>query len=86
MTAYLIDPNATLDYVMDWSEWLEVGETISTYTVVALNGTIDSHTELNGAVTYWLTAAQHPARVTCHIETSQGRVDDRTDIFTVRQR
>lgn len=87
MTAYLIDPDARLDFDMDWSIWLETGETISSFDVVAVNGTIDgTPTESAGVVKYWLKDAHHPARVTCHIVTSAGREDDRSDTFTVKQR
>lgn len=89
---FIKDPSAVLDYKFDWkaltngsgtSDWLAVGETISTKTVTASSGiTADSSTitDTNTSVTVWLSGGTHGVdyAVTCRIVTSAGRIDERT--------
>ena len=93
-------PGASLDYVWDWralthgvpgavADWLAAGETIVSASVTVPAGlTLDSYTELDGAVTAWisggLSSAGYP--VTCRITTSAGRVDERNIYLTVAER
>jgi hypothetical protein len=91
MARYLQDPDATLDYSIDWSDWLADAETISSFTVVASTGvtvTTPTPSQSAGIVTVWLTAgvAGSTATVTCHIVTSAGRTDDREFQVLVRNR
>ena len=79
------DPDATLDFSFDWSDWLESSETISSYTVTVDSGiTKDSDSQASGIVTVWLkggTAGQSYS-VACKITTSDSRIDERTiEIF-----
>lgn len=100
MHSFLKDPQAVLDYKFDWkaltngsgeSDWLAAAETISVRTVTVPTGLTkdsDSITDTATSVTVWLsggTAGQEYA-VTCHIETSAGRKDDRTVTIRVQQR
>ena len=81
MADCLLDPNAVLDYKVDWSGWLQPGETVTSYTVTATDGvTVVSTAEADGVVTIWLSGGTLNAtvRVTCHVVTSAGRVDDRS--------
>jgi len=83
------DPDAVLDYVFDWSDWLETGETISSHTVTALTGiTKDSDAESSGLVTVWLSAgtAGKEYTVACEIVTSSLRTDERTIRIMVKER
>jgi hypothetical protein len=88
MQEFLKDPDATLDYSIDWSLYLVV-DTISavTWTVpTGITKVSDSHTTT--VATAWLSGgtagADYP--VTCRVTTVGGRVDDRTILIRVRQR
>jgi len=79
------DVEAVLDYKWDWSDWLEVGETIVTDEVVELSAglTIDSHTHDDSTVTVWLSGGGEDLvfLVTCTITTSMSRTDERSMII-----
>lgn len=80
------DPNATLDYGWDWSQWLtEVEDTISdSVWIVPAGLTLESDSHTTTHTTVWLsggTAGQSYA-ITNRITTSGGRTDDRS--FTLR--
>jgi hypothetical protein len=88
MQEFLKDPDATLDYSIDWSVYLGA-DTISavTWTVPTGNTKVsDSHTTT--VATVWLLggAAGVDYPVTCRITTVGGRIDDRTILIRVRQR
>lgn len=81
------DPDAVLDYKMDWSAPLaESEDTIASSQWIADTGiTIDSQGNDSTTATVWLsggTAGQEYA-VTNRITTSAGRVDDRTILLIV---
>ena len=82
------DPDAVLDYQVDWSTWL-AGDTIQSHTVTAPDGlTVDSHSATSTAVTMWLSGGDAGVTypVVCHIVTAAGREDDRTLLITIRER
>jgi hypothetical protein len=82
------DPNAVLDYQIDWSAWLPAGDTISTSTWTAEGLTVDSSTHTATTATVWLSggAAGESAVVTNRIVTTAGRQDDRTLYIFVHER
>ena len=84
------DPDAVLDYAFDWTtNWLESGETISSYTVTVTTGiTKDSDSQSGGVVTVWISGgtAGNNYNATCHIVTSKSREDDRTMTIVVNDR
>lgn len=84
------DPNAILDYVFDWSDWLDENETIDSHQILVERGSIaiDSHTQDAGKVTVWLSGGHigETAHVTCRIVTSAGRVDDTTLKLSINQK
>jgi len=89
MEIFLKDPDAVLDYAMDWSDWLADSETISSYTVTVDDGlTKDSDSESDGIVTIWLSGGMVNTtyNVVVHIVTSSSRTDDRTFRVIVIQR
>lgn len=89
MTAFLKDGSAVLDYVVDWSAWLDDAETLTAATVTAATGiTVDSSSHDDTTVTFWLSGGTdgQDYTVTCHVTTSAGRQDDRTVRIRVRQR
>lgn len=89
MTQYLKDPDAILDYVFDWSPYLEAGETITDKTVTVDAGlTLDSHSVDDSSVTVWLSGGtvRTTYKVACLITTSAGRTDERTMTIKVVNR
>jgi hypothetical protein len=74
------DPNAVLDYKIDWTTWL-AGDTISSSTWIVPSG-ITKTTESNTTTTttIWLSGgtADTEYEVVNRIVTAGGRTDDRT--------
>lgn len=88
MTSYVKDPDAVLDYQVDWSAWLD-GDTITTSEWIVPDGIVkdsDSHTDT--AATIWLSGGTLNTTylVTNRITTAAGRTDDRTIRITIRDR
>lgn len=80
------DPDAVLDYVWDWSAWLD-DDVIDDFEVLPADGiTVQSSSATDTAVTVWLADGELNATyaVTCRIFTLGGRTDDRTSRFRVR--
>lgn len=78
------DPDAVLDYSVDWSRWL-AGDEISTSEWAAPEGlakVTDTHTST--MTTVWLSGGSvgQPHTITNRITTTGGRTEDRS--FTVR--
>lgn len=89
MNVFSKDPDAFLDYLFDWTAWLDTDETIISHDVEVPAGiTLDNATRTTAKVTAWLrdgtVGVTYP--VTCHIVTNQGREDDRTIRVAVRER
>jgi hypothetical protein len=86
-SSFMKDPDAKLDYKIDWSDWLD-GDTISASTWTVPAGlTKVSDTFSNTTATIWLsggTAGLH-YEVTNRITTGAGRIDDRTLSFRIRE-
>ena len=82
------DPDAVLDYQMDWSTWLDT-DTISTSTWDVPTGlTEDSETETTTTTTVWISGgtAGTTYTVTNEIVTAAGRTDSRSILIKVVQR
>ena len=83
------DPDAVLDYGLDWSNWLASGETISSSSWVVETGlTKDSSSNTTTTTTVWLSGgiAGRTYRITNSIVTSTGREDDRSILIKVIER
>jgi hypothetical protein len=83
------DPDAVVDFAIDWSDWLPTGDTISTSTWDVPAGlTEDSETESTTLTTVWLSGgtAGQDYNITNQIVTAGGRTDDRTITIKVRER
>lgn len=82
------DPDSTLDYKIDWEDWLN-GDTISTSSWTAQTGlTVESDTRTTMSATVVVsggTAGQNYT-VTNEITTSGGLTDQRSIKLFVRQR
>ena len=87
---YSKSPYAVLDYTIDWEDWLESGETISTATWSIPSGLTDEENESNTttSATVWVSGGVLGTRyaVRGHIVTSEGREDSRTIYITVEAR
>lgn len=89
------DPDATLDYKFDWSNWLDSdnNEVIDSFTIDADSGiTVDSSsaTDSNTSVTVWLSGgtASVTYAVRCEVTTDSApaRTDERTIHVRVAER
>ena len=89
MMTFIKDPDAVLDYSIEWSKWL-AGDQIQTSdwsvsdpAVVAAN---DSNTATR--TTVWISGgtAGQSYTVSNHITTSGGRTDDRSFVIQVQDR
>lgn len=83
------DPSAVLDYAVDWSSWLEAGESISSHVITAESGiTKDSDSESGGVVTIWLSGgtAETSYVVACKITTDKGRTEERSIRIRCKER
>lgn len=88
-TTWQKDPEAVLDWDFDWSDWLESGETISSYVVTVPTGiTLAADGRVGAVITAWLSGGTvgSPYRVECKITTSDGRTDERSLTIRVQER
>jgi hypothetical protein len=79
------DPDAVLDWIFDWNDWLAESETISSSSFIVDPGiTVDSNSNTTKTAKVWLSGGTEGQvyRVTCRITSSEGRTDDRS--FTLR--
>lgn len=89
MSAFLHDPEAVLDYTVDWTAWLAEGETIATATATVTDGiTLDASTSDDTTTTAWISGGTsgNLERVTFHVITTDDRQDDRTITLRVTDR
>jgi len=80
------DPAAVLDYKMDWSSWLDDGDTIISHTVTSPDGlSVDKSSIDDVSVIFWLSGGtdrrEYPVSV--QVGTAHGRVDVRSMIVLV---
>lgn len=83
------DPNSVLDYKVDWSAWLQSGETISSHEVVKVGSiTVDSSTNDDTSVTVWISGGSvgEYTTVTTRITTNEGRTEDKTFRLNIKER
>lgn len=85
---FLKDPDAVLDYMVDWSDWLD-SDTISTSTWTVTTGiTEDSDTKSDTTTTIWLSGGTVGTEyeLVNRIVTAGGREDDRTIMIKVQEK
>ena len=85
---YIKDPNAVLDYTLNWFEYLD-GDTISTSTWTVPAGiTKNSESNTTTAATVWLSSGTDGTDYDVYnrIVTAAGRTDDRTIRIRVSER
>lgn len=93
VAAYLQDPDARLDYTVDWSHWLLPGDTIvdstwdSSDTAMVLSDDSFSDTTTTVWVTFTVDAEEGDSfSATNHITTDAGRQQDQTLYIKVETR
>jgi hypothetical protein len=80
-------PSAVLDYIWDWSEWLQTSETLDTVTVTVPAGiTEDYEANTNSLVVIWLSGGTDGSdyELLCHVVTNQAREENSTMTIKVR--
>ncbi len=83
------DPDAVLDYYIDWSEWLDETDSVASSTWTVPDGiSADTNAYTATRTEIWLSGgtAGEWYHLTNHITTTDGREDDRTIIIVCRQR
>ena len=81
VNVYVHDPDAILDYYLDWSDWLAGSGTLETSTWEAIGSVTLAQDSIMGSLTgVWVVATDDEglADLTNHIVDSEGREDDRT--------
>lgn len=87
--SYIHDPQASLRYGQDWTDWLAVGETITAATATAPTGiTISAVSAASPFVYFTATGGTDGTDydVVVHVTSSTGEQDDRTTRLKCRQR
>jgi hypothetical protein len=90
VATYIKDPDATLDYEIDWTDWLN-GDTISSMSYTADSGiTVETAmcTETTTSSFLWVSGGTvgESYEVVCRVTTAAGRIDDRTLKFKIKQK
>ena len=82
------DPDANLDYEVDWTTWLDSGDSISSHDVDAGGLTLGTNTNDGNAVTFWVSGGTVSTSYTVRVRvtTVQGRIDDRSVVFVVGEK
>lgn len=83
------DPDAVLDYKIDWSDWMSTGDAIDTSTWTVPAGIAkDSDLSTDDTTTIWLSGGTTGETYSLinHIVTDDGREDDRTVKITVKEK
>lgn len=88
MADFIKDYEAVLDYLIDWTNSLDTGETIVSASVTSLGAcVVDSFSITNAgkSVTAWISggAKNKECVIRCKITTSSGRTDGRSIVFKV---
>lgn len=85
---FIKDPDAVLDYSLDWSEWLK-GDIITSSSITPPAGiNKDSGTFGASLQTVWVSGGMDGTDydIVYHVGTAGGRADDRTIRISVRTR
>lgn len=86
---FIKDPDSTLDYTVDWTQWMSSGDTIASVTWTVPSGiTQVTSTNTSTKAIVWLSGGTvgQSYQVRCRIVTVGGRTDDRTITIIVRQK
>ena len=92
LQTFLHDPDAKLDYSVDWTLWLPTGDAVdtSTWAVSPEGPTLTSSTiDIDGKITtIWFEGGTAGSKyvLTNHIITTEGREDDRSITLKLAER
>lgn len=86
---FVHDPDAVLDYSIEWRSWLPTGDSISSASWTVPSPLVLVAESLSGSrATVWVSGGvvggDH--RITCHVVTAEGREDDRSIRLVVAER
>lgn len=82
------DPNAVLDYTVNFAAWLDAAlDTLASHTVSVSGVTLDSSSIIGKTVVIWVSGGVVDTRgsATVRVTTVGGRTDDRTIYFKVKE-
>lgn len=86
--AFVKDPNSTIDFAVDWVEWLNTGDNVSSSSWEVPAGlTVSSSSVTNNVTRAFLTGgiAGVDYLVTNRVTTQGARIEDRSILVQVRQ-
>jgi hypothetical protein len=85
---FVKDPNATLDYSVDWTDWLDTDTISGVAWTVPAGITQTAVAATTKVATIWLSGgtAGQSYDLICRITTAGGRIDDRTISIMVREK
>jgi hypothetical protein len=86
---FVKDPEAVLDYTLDWTAWLPSGDRIVALTASPETGiVVDSSNFTDTDTTVWVSGgtAGSSYDVTFHITTDGGREDDRSITLKITEK
>jgi len=93
LATFTKDPDATLDYYIEWASWISTGDAIDDVEWTADTGITIGSGEYAPIVsgtkaTVWLSGGTLGTkyRVTCRLTTTGGRIDDRSITINVVSR
>jgi len=92
MNIYVHDPQAKLDYTVDWSDWLPDGDTIASSTWLKSSDVLvlSAESATDATATVWVEMSNgvrgQRYSITNRIVTADGRQDDRTMILLCEPR
>jgi hypothetical protein len=89
IASFTHDPDAVLDYGLDWSKWLTSGDDLDSATWTIPDGLTEDTSAIVGKVaTVWIRGgtAGESYLLTCHVVTTGGREDDRSIQLVCRDR
>jgi hypothetical protein len=86
LASFKQDPDAVLDYDVDWGEWLAEGDSLDDVTVTS-DLDVDASVVAGRYVRLWISGGSEGEDypVTVHVVTEAGREDDRTILIRMRQ-
>lgn len=83
------DPDATLDYILDLSDWLaDITDSLTGLSVTGVGVTVDSSNIDGNTCVAWVSGGTsgETATVTYRFTTLGGRTDDRTIYLKIKER
>lgn len=86
--AFVKDPNSTIDFAVDWAEWLNTGDNVSVSSWEVPSGiSLSSSSVTNNVTRAFLTGgtAGIDYLITNRVTTQGGRIEDRSILVQVRQ-